>query len=127
MKRYIFVAALLSAFYTGSYGQTKDAVVDKFASFPQGADKFFQYIKNEVKYPADAKKDSLTGEVHVEFIVAKSGAIVPESIKIVRGLSASCDAEAIRVIKKAPIWTPASTKTETIDQKITFPVTFVYK
>jgi len=108
-------------------GQTEDTSIDKFAKFPQGPDKFYEYIKGEVKYPEDARKDSLTGEVHVEFIVGTTGAILPESVKVVKGLSASCDAEAIRVIKAAPKWTAATTKTEAIEQTVTFPVSFVFK
>lgn len=126
MNKFIVLALLIAGVVQTAHCQEK-VVVHKFAEFPDGGDKFFEYIKKEIQYPADAKKDSLTGHVYVEFTVAATGEIQPESIKVVKGLSPSCDAEALRVIKKAPKWTPGATRTAPIEQRITFPISFVYK
>lgn len=126
MKQFIVLAFLMNGFLQSGYSQEK-VVAEKFAQFPGGGEKFFEYIKKEVQYPPDARLDSLTGDVHVEFIVGVNGEILPESVKVAKGLSASCDAEAVRVIKKAPKWSAGSSKTAAIEQKVTFPVTFVFK
>ncbi len=126
MKNLIGFVIAVAGIFGSAYAQEKVAV-EKFAQFPGGGDKFFEYIKREVQYPPDALKDSLSGEVHVEFIVASNGEILPESVKIVKSLSSSCDAEAIRIIRKAPKWTSGSSKTAAIEQKITFPVVFLIR
>jgi periplasmic protein TonB len=126
MKNFIVLTITIAGFLPGAYAQEK-VVVEKFAQFPGGGEKFFEYIKKEVQYPPDARKDSLTGDVHVEFVVTSNGEILQESVKVVQGLSSSCDAEALRVIKKAPKWIAGSSKTAAIEQKITFPVSFVFK
>lgn len=127
MKPAIILIVLSSAILHGAYGQSTEVAVEKFAQFPDGADKFYEYVKQKVSYPADARKDSLSGVVYVEFIVDANGAILPESVKVVKGLSQSCDAEAVRVIKGAPKWTPAASKTAAIQQWISFPVSFVFE
>ncbi len=127
MKFLGLLVLLLMALVQLSQAQTTVADVEKYAEFPNGADMFFEYIKKKVQYPDDARKDSLTGDVHVEFIVGVKGDIIPESIKVVKGLSPSCDAEAVRVIKDAPSWNAATSKAAAIEQKITFPVSFVFQ
>lgn len=128
MKHIIILTALLVC-TSMAYGQEK-ITVEKFAEYPGGAEKFFEFIKREVQYPADARKDSITGDVHVTFIVSATGQILQESIKVVKGLSSSCDAEALRVIRKAPAWNsgkgkePGASKSSDIEQQITFPVSF---
>lgn len=123
-----FIVALLFSLSIKSEtrGQSRETVVEKFAQFPNGADKFDAYLKNNLKYPADAKKDSINGFVFVRFTVKTNGAIDPNSVIVLKGLSPSCDAEAIRLIRSAPKWNAATSKTAAIDQQITFPVGFVY-
>ena len=49
-----------------------------------------------------AKDANLTGRVMVSFVVEKNGEMI--DVKILRGIEAGCDEEAIRVIKKSPLW-----------------------
>jgi protein TonB len=125
----VYIIAIFSCIVTipTAFSQTIDSEVQSFARYPAGIDNFYEYIRSTVKYPEDAKRDSITGEVHVEFVVGKDGSIINESIKVVKGLSVSCDAEAVRIIRMSPRWEAAKTRREAIEQKITFPVTFVYK
>jgi len=102
-------------------------IIEKFAAFPGGVKKFYQYVQENVKYPADARKDSLNGNVYVEFVVDAQGTIKKESVRLLKGLSPSCDAEALRVIKSAPPWIAATTRAKGVEQTISFPVTFQFK
>lgn len=129
MKYIIALASVLMVCTSIAHGQEK-ITVEKFAEYPGGAEKFFEFIRKEVRYPSDALRDSIAGDVHVTFIVSASGQILPESIKIAKGLSTSCDAEALRVIRKAPAWISGkgkeagASKSSDIEQQITFPVSF---
>lgn len=130
MKTYL-LSASLTLLIAGAQAQSKDAIVEKFSRYPGGTEKFFDYVKSELIYPKDALKDSLTGIVHVGFIVSATGKILPETIRIIKSLSPSCDEEAMRIIRKAPNWNPgtaklslSATKAVEIDQQITFPIAF---
>ena len=128
MKRNILIIYISIAFSSNALSQTRDVVVDKFAQFETGADKFYEYLKRNVKYPVDARKDSTSGLVYVEFIIGEDGAIISETVKIQKGLTPSCDAEALKVIRNAPKWKAGSAKTgAAIRQKISFPVEFIFQ
>lgn len=118
---------LLVIFCFSSSAQTDTArrpVIDEFASFPGGAEKFFDYIRTNLKYPQDALRDSISGDVFVQFTVSPDGSIPPETVRVSQSLSPSCDNEAVRLIKNAPKWMPARSEGKPIEQQITFPVSF---
>ena len=67
---------------------------------------FAAFIKSRMIYPEDARRQKLTGTVYVQFIISETGKVT--NVEVVKGkeLSPSCDAEAIRVIKSMPDFTP---------------------
>jgi protein TonB len=101
--------------------------IEQFAKFPGGSDKFYEYVSSNLKYPADALLDSITGVVYVEFALTKTGVIDKNSVRVIKSLSPSCDEEAIRLIKEGPAWQPARAKGADIAQMIQFPVSFELK
>ena len=56
------------------------------------------------------------------FIIEKDGSI--SNAQIARGVSPSLDAEAIRIIKAMPKWSPGKSKGKVVRCKYTLPVTF---
>lgn len=98
--------------------------IQEFARFSGGAERFYEYLKENLKYPASALRDSVSGVVYVEFLLGKDGTIEKSSIKVVQSLSAECDKEAVRLISAAPPWIPARSKNEAAPQVVIFPVSF---
>jgi periplasmic protein TonB len=101
------------------------SVVDQPAQFPGGTRQLFSYIDSVLVYPKDALKDSLQGKVYVKFVVNKEGRATQP--KVIKSLSPSTDAEAIRVISKMPKWTPAKQAGENVPVYYTLPVPFKIK
>lgn len=68
---------------------------------------FEEYLMKNTIFPADARKNRVSGSVYVEFIIEKDGSV--SNVQIVNGreLYPSCDQEAIRVISNSPKWNPA--------------------
>lgn len=64
-----------------------------------GLKAFYELLSKNLKYPAFAKRNEITGKVIVEFTVRKDGSL--GEFKILRSLCSPCDAEAIRVIQKS--------------------------
>lgn len=98
--------------------------IEEFARFDGGAERFYEYVQENLQYPASALRDSISGVVYVEFLLEKDGAIDKASIKVVQSLSPECDKEAMRLIAEAPPWMPARSRNGVAVQTVTFPVSF---
>jgi protein TonB len=70
--------------------------------FPGGMAKFLNFIKNNYSPPDE---EGLKGRVIVSFVVEKDGSLT--DIKVLKDIGYGTGAEAIRVLKKCPRWTPA--------------------
>ncbi|UYZ58962.1 energy transducer TonB [Hymenobacter latericus] len=87
-----------------------------------GTDAFFEWVQQNLKYPAQARQRKVEGRVTMEFTVEKDGTL--SNIRPVKRLGSGCDEEAIRLIKTAPKWQPAKYKGQPIRQKMVLPIVF---
>ena len=87
-----------------------------------GVQAFFRFIRKNLKYPKDAKRRGEKGKVLLEFIVGTDGKI--NNINAIRGVYPSLDAEAVRILKIAPKWTPSTYRGLPEKQKMRFPINF---
>jgi TonB family protein len=71
---------------------------------------------------ANMAKLNETGTVYVEFIVGHDGSI--KDIKTIRGLSAKTDAEAERLVRIMPKWTPGRQSGRTAKVRFVLPINF---
>ncbi len=83
---------------------------------------FREYVVKNTQYPAVAQENGISGRVLVEFTINRSGELV--DAKVMRSVDPSLDAEALRVIKSSPKWTPGKQRGKTVKVKYTFPVVF---
>ena len=67
---------------------------------------FNSFIQNRVIFPEDAKRRNVTGVVWVQYVVTKTGKVTDVEIVKGKGIDPSCDAEAVRVIKLLPDFSP---------------------
>ncbi|MDR9419143.1 energy transducer TonB [Gracilimonas sp.] len=56
-------------------------------------------LQSNVEYPEMARRAGIEGRVTVQFIVNKNGDV--ENARVVRGIGANCDEEALKAVKKA--------------------------
>ncbi len=97
-------------------------VVEKMPEFPGGQDAMNRYLSRNIKYPLIAQENNIQGRVICQFVVNQDGKIV--DVQVVRGVEASLDAEAIRVIKSMPAWTPGKQGGKNVRVKYTLPIRF---
>lgn len=97
-------------------------VVEDMPEFPGGNDALRSYIANNIKYPAEAKKNNIEGKVFVSFVVAKDGSV--RSALIERGVAPSIDKEALSVINSMPNWKPGKQRGQAVNVKYTVPINF---
>lgn len=94
----------------------------KEAEFPGGLRALSLYIGNNVRYPPEAQDKKEQGRVVVTFTVTKDGSI--RDVKVLRGVSPSLNAEAVRVVKSMPRWSPATQCGVPFESNVSIPLNF---
>ncbi len=87
-----------------------------------GYEGFYKFVQKNLKYPAAARRMGIEGKVYVQFIINEKGEIT--NIEILKGIGAGCDEEVLRVMKKAPNWTPGKQRGEPVKVKRVLPIDF---
>ena len=114
--------AMMAAAAIPAMAQTAPSDTVK-AQYPGGETALKEYIEANRVYPAAAKRNGIEGIVDVRFIVKTDGA--REQISIVRLVDPDLEAEAIRLVKDMPAWTPATIGGKPVDSESTVKVEFL--
>jgi TonB family protein len=97
-------------------------VVEEYPTFPGGDAARMKFLRDNIKYPAEAIKKHTEGRVTVNFIVEKDGTV--SNIKILGGIGNSCDEEALRVVKMMPKWNPGRQTGRPVRVSFNMPINF---
>lgn len=97
-------------------------VVEQMPEFPGGMPEMFVFLSKNIKYPKEAMEKNQHGRVIVKFVVSSDGSL--RDVAIVRSISPSLDAEALRVVKMMPKWNPGKVKGKAVDVKYVIPISF---
>jgi len=101
------------------------AIVEHPPQFPGGEDKMYRFLKKKIKYPKDARWKGIQGKVFITFVVTRDGSVT--DVRIVRGVSKEIDAEALRVIKLMPKWTPGTQNGRKVNVQFNLPINFALR
>ncbi|MFA5848636.1 MAG: energy transducer TonB [Bacteroidales bacterium] len=98
-------------------------IVEEKPSF-QGGDEntFTKWVFDRLVYPEIAKENGVQGRVILQFLVGTDGSV--SDVKVVRGVDASLDKEAQRVVASSPKWKPGKQRNKPVKVRYTFPVIF---
>ena len=99
-----------------------DCIPETMPQFPGGQGVMMKYLAANIKYPASAVKAKKQGRVIVTFIVQKDGSVT--HAKIAKSVDPELDAEALRIVKAMPKWTPGTQNGKPVNVKYTLPVNF---
>lgn len=97
-------------------------VVEQQAEYPGGMAEMMKFLQKNVKYPAAARRMGIEGSVFVSFVVDKEGKI--SDPQIVKGISADCDKEAMRVVQLMPPWKPGKQNGRSVKSRFVLPIKF---
>ena len=109
----------------GVKGENADqvfTVVETMPKFPGGQGGLMHYLAKSIKYPVIAQKNKEQGRVIIQMIIGVNGNL--SNVKVLRSVSPSLDAEAIRVVGNMPKWEPGMQKGQAVPVKYTLPITF---
>jgi len=90
-----------------------------------GKKEMYNFIKNNLIIPEEAKKAKVSGMVFVRFIVEKDGKIT--NPKIIKGLGHGCEEAAKNVIMSMPDWKPGMHEGKPVRVYHSLPIAFSSK
>ena len=102
--------------------KTWDCMPETMPQFPGGQELLLKYLADNIKYPASAVKAKKQGRVIVTFIVQKNGSVT--HAKIAKSIDPELDAEALRIVKGMPKWTPGTQNGKPVSVRYMVPVKF---
>lgn len=100
------------------------SIVENMPEFPGGELALHRFIANTLRYPRVAMENGIQGKVYVTFVVERDGSV--SNVKILKGVDASLDNEALRVMKLLPKWQPGSQGGKTVRVSYNVPINFVF-
>lgn len=104
-------------FINGAYDMVEEQPVPK-----NGMTGFYGWVKQNLKYPRQARRLGIEGRVFVQFVLNKSGQVT--EVKAIKGIGGGCDKAAVDLIKKAANWTPGKINGEAVSVRIVLPISF---
>lgn len=111
---------LASDFETFSYTTIEDK-----PSFPGGFEALIKFVNENISYPNIEGIEYNPGKVMVSFIIDTAGNVT--NVSIFKGINPVLDAEAIRVIKMLPSWTPGKLNGQPVNVSFIYPFDFDIK
>ncbi|MBP8823686.1 MAG: energy transducer TonB [Flavobacteriales bacterium] len=113
--------------FNGGFQAAPDTVWDLASvqvqpEFPGGMEAMYAYIAKHTRYPGEALDAGQEGRVFVEFVVGRNGVV--GHVQVRRGVAPSLDAEALRVVRSMPAWSPGEMDGQPVAVRFTLPMTF---
>ena len=90
--------------------------------FPGGQKQLFAFLSKEVLYPPEARNKEIQVMVYVKFTINEDGTL--SDLRLAISAHPLLDAEALRVIKKMPRWTPGKHLNRPLKMAYTLPFKF---
>ena len=89
MKKLFLIVFFMAFVSVNAYSQSDDAdndvynMVDQSAKFQDGYNSIIKFVKENIKFPAEAQENNVHGKLMVSVVVEKDGAL--SDIKIKKG------------------------------------------
>lgn len=90
--------------------------VDVKPEFPGGSNEMINFINKNRKYPENAYDTGIEGRVTCAFIVYPDGKV--KNITVLRGVEASLNDEAVRIITAMPDWKPGKIGNQNVPVRV---------
>ena len=91
-------------------------------AFPGGDAALARFLSRNLRFPASAQRNDVSGLVYVSFVISRDGAVT--DVKILKGVEEACDAEAVRVVGKMPNWNPGRQNGRSVSVRYSIPIRF---
>jgi TonB family protein len=93
-------------------------------SFPGGEQDFARFLRENIRYPSEAKRKNVTGRAYIQFIVETDGSLT--NFTVPRDPGEGLGDEAVRVLKLSPKWKPGIQNGRPVRVQYTVPINFSF-
>ena len=101
--------------------------VEQMPSFPGGQDSLYSFIGRNIRYPALARENNISGSVVLKFYIDTEGYI--RNLSVIKSVHPSLDAEAMRVVQlmndQGKRWTPGMNEVKSVPVQFALPIKFI--
>ncbi|MDP9076174.1 MAG: TonB family protein [Bacteroidota bacterium] len=87
-----------------------------------GMNAWAKFLNKNLRFPAEAQEDHISGKVFLSFIIEKDGHL--SNITVIRVAGHGFDEEALRVLKLAKAWKPGTQNGQPVRVKYSIPINF---
>lgn len=120
MKRILNVLALLACVCLAQ--AQAQHVKEKMPEYPGGMQACMKFLGEHIRYPETALNAGIEGRVITNVVIDQYGSVV--DVEVLEGVSPELDAEAVRVLRMMPKWTPGMKDGKPVRVKYTIPINF---
>ena len=96
--------------------------VEQMPEYPGGMAEMLKFLQMNINYPPMAAANKIERRVIVQFIIDENGQV--GDVKVVRSVNEELDAEAVRVVKSMPKFTPGRQDGKAVAVWYTLPISF---
>lgn len=90
--------------------------------FPGGNSKLICFINSNRHYPEEAYRKGIQGRVTCSFVINPDGSV--SDVRVLKGVEASLNQEAVRIIESMPEWIPGKIDGRPVPVRVIWPVPF---
>ncbi len=101
-----------------------EETLDQAPRYPDGEQALVTFLRRSLSYPSKARKERAEGRVLVRFTIDERGNV--GSVRVLESAHPLLDAEAVRVVRLLPRFSPARHGGEYVKSHMRIPFTFVY-
>ncbi len=114
---------LISKYERPDSVKTDDAIkLDTYAKFVGGEEKWNLHLRNNLKYPLEAKRAGYQGDVFMTYTILANGKL--SDLKILYSPHEVLSTEALRMLEISPNWIPAMVGDKPVDSQATLRIAF---
>lgn len=110
---------------TSSIPPSREPVITEVDEIPYpngGAKRWHNYISSNMEYPMAAINNKVEGTVYLSCIIGSTG--IAREVKVISGIGAGADEEAVRLLEQSLPWTPAKVNGKAVSTQIKVPIKF---
>lgn len=100
---------------------------DKMPEAKGGMGEWNKFLSKNLKYPTQARKMGMTGDIYIEFVVSKAGEVLHPTLK--KSLGMGLDDEILRIfsLESMPKWNPGIIDGKPVNTLMVLPIRFKLK
>lgn len=97
-------------------------MAEEMPAYKGGLDQFYQFLTENLVYPAQALHRGISGKIFVQFLIDQKGNL--KQPHILKGIHPECDQAVLDALQQSPAWKPGKHRKQPVEVRMVLPVNF---